>query len=223
MPIVDPFAGWEFFDISVPVAPGIPAWPGDPAMRSEPFTLIANGDACNLAVLHMSGHTGTHVDPPWHFIDNGARLDEVPIQRWFGACRVVEVDESVTTIEPQHLDAAGIVAESKRLLFKTNNSKRWRPLPMPFEEDFVALSPAAARWVVDHGIELVGIDYLSIEGWTDIENQTHRTLLGAGVLILEGLNLTGIVPGDYYLMCLPLHLQGADGAPARALLARPGK
>src|SRR6478752_7381510 len=187
MPLLDPFAEWEFFDISVPVAPGIPAWPGDPAMISEPFSLIANGDPCNLAVLHMSGHTGTHVDPPWHFIDKGARLDDVPVRRWFGPCRVVEMGDSVTTIEPPHRAVTGIEPGTTRLLFKTSNSKRWRPPPMPFGEDFVALSPEAARWVVNRGIELVGIDYLSIEGWADTENQTHRTLLGAGVLVLEGL------------------------------------
>ena len=223
MPLPNPFAEWEFFDVSVPVAPGIPAWPGDPAMISEPFSLIANGDACNLAVLHMSGHTGTHVDPPWHFIDDGARLDQVPVERWFGPCVVMELADDVLEIEPAHLEAAEIPAGTERLLFKTSNSHRWRPLPMPFEEDFVALSPSGARWVADRGIGLVGIDYLSIEGWNDSANETHRTLLGEGVLILEGLNLTGIEPGDYFLFCLPLHLQGADGAPARALLARPGK
>ena len=223
MPLPNPFAEWEFFDVSVPVAPGIPAWPGDPAMISEPFSLIANGDACNLAVLHMSGHTGTHVDPPWHFIDDGARLDQVPVERWFGPCVVMELADDVLEIEPAHLEAAEIPAGTERLLFKTSNSHRWRPLPMPFEEDFVALSPSGARWVADRGIGLVGIDYLSIEGWNDSANETHRTLLGEGVLILEGLNLTGIEPGDYFLFCLPLLLQGADGAPARALLARPGK
>jgi len=147
----------------------------------------------------------------------------VPIERWFGPSLVVELANDVLEINPEHLEAAGIPPGTERLLFKTSNSRRWRPLPMPFEDDFVALSPAGARWVVDRGIGLVGIDYLSIEGWNDSANETHRTLLGADVLILEGLNLTGIEPGDYFLFCLPLHLQGADGAPARALLARPGK
>jgi arylformamidase len=221
--VIDPFADWEIIDITVPLAPGIPTWPGDPVMSSVPFVETAKGDVCNLSTHTMSGHTGTHVDAPFHFVHEGARLDQEPLDRWYGECQVVEIPAERAEIDIVDLEAAGILPETTRLLFKTGNGARWRPYPMPFEEDYVAVTPAGARWIVDRGLQLVGIDYLSIEGWKDTENLTHKTLLGAGVLIIENLNLTAVEPGLYYLMCLPLNLTGADGAPARAILANPPK
>jgi len=219
--VIDPFAGWEIVDISVPLGPGIPVWPGDPEMTAEPISQTANGDVFNMTLLRMSGHTGTHVDAPRHIVHEGATLDQIPLARWYGPCQVIEIPEERTEIDVSDLEQAGVLPETTRLLFKTGNSRRWRPLPMPFEEDYVAVTPAGARWIVERGLQLAGIDYLSIEGWADTENQTHRTLLNAGVLIVENLNLSGIEPGSYYLICLPLKLTGADGAPARALLAKP--
>jgi arylformamidase len=219
--MIDPFAGWQIFDVTVPLAPGIPVWPGDLEMSAEPASQTANGDGFNMTTLRMSGHVGTHVDAPRHIVHQGTTLDQIPIERWYGPCQVVEIPDDRTAIDVDDLERAGILADTSRLLFKTSNSKRWRSYPMPFEEDYVAVTPAGARWIVERGLQLVGIDYLSIEGWVDTANETHRTLLNAGVLIIENLNLSAIEPGECYLVCLPLNLTGADGSPARALLAKP--
>lgn len=218
--MIDPFAGWTLIDVSVPLGPGIPVWPGDPEMTAVSCSATANGDTFNQTLLTLTGHTGTHVDAPLHIVHQGTSLDGIPLDRWYGPCQVVQIPDERPEIDVADLERAGIPPDAKRVLFKTNNSRRWRPLPMPFEDDFVALTPAGATWVVERGIELVGIDYLSIEGWTDTANQTHRTLLGNGVLIIENLNFSAIEPGDYYLLCLPLKLAGADGAPARVVLAQ---
>jgi arylformamidase len=148
-------------------------------------------------------------------------LDQIPLERWYGPCQVVAIPDERTGIDVADLEAAGILPDTTRLLLKTSNSRRWRPYPMPFEEDYVAVTPAGARWIVERGLQLVGIDYLSIEGWADAANQTHRTLLGAGVLVIENLNLRDIDPGMYYLICLPLKLAAGDGSPARVVLAKP--
>lgn len=219
--MIDPLAGWEILDVTVPLGPGIPTWPGDPEMSAEPASQTSNGDVFNMTTLRMSGHTGTHVDAPLHIVHRGKSLDQIPLDRWYGPCQVVEIPDDRTEIDVIDLEQAGILLETTRLLFKTSNSRRWRPLPMEFESDYVAVTPAGSRWIVERGLQLVGIDYLSIEGWNDTENVTHRTLLGAGVLIIENLNLTNVGPGLYYLICLPLNLAEADGAPARALLAKP--
>jgi arylformamidase len=219
--MIDLFAGWELVDISVPLGPGIPVWPGDPTMAAEPISQTANGDVFNMTLLQMSGHTGTHVDAPRHIVHEGLTLDQIPLERWYGPCQVVAIPDERTEIDVADLEAAGILPETTRLLFKTSNSRRWRPYPMPFDEDYVALTPSGARWIVERGLQLVGIDYLSIEGWADTANETHRTLLGAGVLVIENLDLSEIEPGPYYLICLPLNLTAADGAPARVVLARP--
>lgn len=219
--MIDPFAGWEIVDISVPLGPGIPVWPGDPEMTADPISQTANGDVFNMTLLRMSGHRGTHVDAPRHIVHEGATLDQVSLSRWYGPCQVIEISGERPEIDAADLENAGILPGTTRLLLRTSNSKRWRPLPMPFEEDYVAVTPAGAKWIVERGLQLVGIDYLSIEGWNDTANHTHRTLLEAGVLVIENLNLSGIDPGFYYLICLPLKLAGADGAPARALLAKP--
>lgn len=212
----------RIFDVTLPLSPDLPVWPGDPAIEVAPVTRIADGDEANVSRLSLSSHSGTHVDAPWHFIAGGAKLDAIAPERWIGPCRVVAIPGDVTRIEPAHLEAAEIPPGTERLLFKTANSARWVPGKLDFVEDYVAFSPAAARWVVAHGIRLVGIDYLSIEGTDDPTSETHRTLLGHDVLIIENLNLSGIVPGPYTLICLPLRLMAGDGAPARVLLVREG-
>ncbi len=214
------FCPSKVIDISVPLAPDVPVWPGDPEVRVEPMMRIAAGDVANVSALALSSHTGTHVDAPWHFIENGATLDEIPPERWIGPCVVIDIPLHAHRVEPEHLDAANLPSGTERLLLRTANSTLWGTQGREFREDYVALSPAAARWVVDHGIQLIGIDYLSIEAFDDQEHATHLTLLGADVLIIEGLNLTDVTPGPYTLLCLPLRLAGGDGAPARVLLVQ---
>jgi arylformamidase len=212
--------GSHYFDISLPLTPDLPVWPGDDDVSVQPLSRIANGDDTNVTSLKFTSHVGTHVDAPWHFIDEGAKLNDLPIDRWIGPCLVIAIPDDAARIEVEHLEAVEIPEGIERLLFRTSNSAHWRPGKLKFEEDYVAVAPAAARWIVDHGIRLVGIDYLSIELFDDAANETHRTLLGNDVLVIEGLNLAGIEPGPYQLICLPLRLAAGDGAPARVVLIR---
>lgn len=213
-----PIDGPRIFDITIPFSAAVPVWPGDPAIELRPLARTANGDVCNTTQIVCPTHCGTHVDPPWHFIDNGAKLDEIPLDRWVGSCQVVQIPDSVTRIEPRDLESAGISESTTRVLLKTSNSRKWLSKPLVFETDYVALTPAAARWVVDRGLKLIGIDYFSFELYDDAENRTHRTLLGNDVIAIEALNLSEIEPGYYQLVCLPLKIAGGDGAPARVIL-----
>ncbi|MGH2535013.1 MAG: cyclase family protein [Thermomicrobiales bacterium] len=205
----------------MPIAAELPVWPGDPTIEVAPVTRIGAGDVCNLSRLSMSIHSGTHVDAPWHFVDDGARLDEIPLDRWVGPCFVAELHDVTGCIDPVHLDGADIPPGTERLLLRTRNSRLWQSEFRTFTEDYVALSPASARWIVERGIRLVGIDYYSVDPFADESHKAHRILLGSAVLIVENLDLSGIAPGTYELFCFPLRLIGVDGAPARVVLLDP--
>jgi arylformamidase len=214
--------GAEVFDVTVPLSPDLPVWPGDPDVSVEPLAQIGEGDTANVSRLTLSSHSGTHVDAPRHFFANGMTLDAVAVDRWLGPCFVLAVPDDAQRIGPEHLEGR-VPPGTERLLLKTANSKLWRPGKASFTTDYVALSAEGAQWLIEREIKLVGIDYLSIEPFTDAEHETHRALLGNDILIIEALNLTRIEPGEYGLMCLPLPLAGGDGAPARVLLIRDGK
>ena len=209
--------GARVFDVTVPVSADLPVWPGDPAVVVEPVARIARGDVANVSRVALSSHAGTHVDAPWHFVDGAPTLEEIPAERWIGPCVVVRVPDDARLVEPDHLDAK-VPRGVERLLIRTANSSRWRSGRPGFDREYVALSPAAARWVVERGIRLVGIDALSIDPFDDATYAAHRILLGHGVLVIEALNLAEIEPGAYGLLCLPLRLTAGDGAPARVLL-----
>ncbi|MBA2276865.1 MAG: cyclase family protein [Chloroflexia bacterium] len=207
-------------DVSLPISPDLCVWPGDAAIEVTAASRISTGAAANVSRLDCTSHTGTHVDAPWHFVDHGKRLEDIALERWIGPCFVAEIDARVTRIDAGHLESAGIPPGTDRVILKTANSRLWKTGKLTFETGYVGLSPDAARWVVDHGVRLIGIDYLSIEPYQEPGHQTHLTLLENEVLILEGLNLTDVAPGVYDLVCLPLRLTAGDGAPARALLIR---
>jgi arylformamidase len=194
-------------DISVPVRTGMVTYPGDPEVRLERVKAIADGESANVSKLDLGVHSGTHVDAPLHFIDGADGADELPLDVLNGPCEVVEaaaLDES----------AVGAVPEgAERVIFKTPNSELWAQDTFP--ETFERLDGAAARALVERGVRLVGVDYLSVG-----DEDAHRVLLGAGVVPVEGLDLRGVEPGSYELHCLPLRLVGSDGAPARAILVR---
>jgi arylformamidase len=194
-------------DISVPVRTGMVTYPGDPEVRLERVKAIADGESANISKLDLGVHSGTHVDAPLHFIDGADAADELPLNVLNGPCEVVEaaaLDES----------AVGAIPEgAERVLFKTPNSELW--VQDTFPERFEQLDGAAARALVERGVRLVGVDYLSVG-----DEDAHRVLLGAGVVPVEGLDLRGVEPGSYELYCLPLRLVGSDGAPARAILVR---
>jgi arylformamidase len=205
------------FDISLPLFEGMPAFPGDPAFASERVHSIDRGDPYNLSGLRLGTHVGTHVDPPIHFVPNGATIDQIDLDLLNGPCRIVEVPEA-TAIGPSEVDQ--VPTGTTRVLFRTSNSRRWQGR-LQFFPDYVAVDPAGADALVRRGVRLVGIDSLSVERDSTGMFPVHHRLLGSGGLILEGLLLGEVPPGEYELRCLPLRLRGGDGGPARALVMVP--
>jgi arylformamidase len=192
-------------------------WPGDPPVVLERYRQQSKGDASNDSRLACSVHCGTHIDAPAHFIENGTTVEQLSLDSLVGSATVVEFS-GIDRVTPGLLETRRIDTHTERLLIKTENSDLWSDPEHAFYPQFVALSAESARWIVSRGIKLVGIDYLSIQMFNDAEPLTHRILLEAGVIILEGLNLRDIEAGTYQLICLPLKLAGSDGAPARAIL-----
>ncbi len=208
----------EIFDISVPVRSEMPIWPGSPGVRLDWVKRIENGDVANVSKLETGSHVGTHVDAPLHFIVGGKSAEQLDLGILIGPAVVVELPDCAS-ITATDLAALDLPPQTERLLLKTRNSRLWARGVTVFTDDFVALTADAAEWVVDNGIKLVGVDYLSVQRYQDGPD-THRILLGADVVVLEGLNLSAVSAGSFALICLPLRLVGADGAPARAVLLR---
>ena len=205
----------SWIDISVPLGPATPIFEGDPTFRLELAAAMARGDICNVSRLAMGAHTGTHLDAPSHFIDGAPSSESIPIDACIGPAWVVDATGLSRTIEAADLDALEIPSGETRLLFKTANSELWaRPV---FQTGFIALGATAAAALVERGVRLVGIDYLSIAPFGD-PVATHQALLGAAVVILEGTDLREVQPGAVDLLCLPIRLVGSDGVPARALV-----
>ena len=205
--------GW--IDVSVNLKEGMARWPDDPEVRIEKMLDMDRGDICNVSVLSMGSHTGTHMDAPCHFVKNGKSMDEMPFEAAIGRARVIAIRDP-ESIKTKELERHGIRA-GERLLFKTRNSPRcWKT--DVFVEDFVYLSEEAAGYLVQKRVRTVGIDYLSVGGYKADGARIHLALLRAGVWVIEGLNLTGVKPGAYQLVCLPLRIFSGDGAPARAVI-----
>jgi arylformamidase len=203
-------------DISLNVAPGMPIWPGDPPLQMERFSTIGAGQEANVTRWASCVHIGTHVDAPAHFVDGGAGVDDLSLDDLNGQAYVLHLPEA-DVIDRQMLEDADIPPRTERLLFKTRNSALWARGETRFQEDFVAIDAAGAQWLVERGVRLVGVDYLSVAPW-GAAVPTHRILLEAGVVVVEGLDLSDVTQGHYTLHCLPVKLVGADGAPARAVL-----
>jgi arylformamidase len=206
------------YDISVSVAPGeTPTFPGDPGIEVSSWNSISRGDPANVTLLNFGAHTGTHVDAPAHFIEGAGVVASLPLETLLGEALVVEIPTDADAVEERHLNALG---GATRVLFKTRNSGFWDEPRGRFREDFTYITPGAARALVAAGVRLVGIDYLSVEKFGSEDYATHVTLLSAGVVIVEGLDLRAVAAGRYDLACLPLKLAAGsgDGAPARAVL-----
>lgn len=186
-------------------------------MRVTRVTEQRRGSEYALSRISMGTHTGTHVDPPAHFIAGGLTVDQLPLEVLVGPAVVVDVPE-VKSITAALLEGLGLPRSLERVLFKTRNGGLREQ--RGFQEGYVYLEESAARWLVERGVRLVGIDYLSVERYADTQFAAHRTLLEAGVIILEGIDLRQVPAGDYTLVCLPLKLQSGDGAPARAILIK---
>lgn len=208
----------EYLDVSAPLRGGMAHWPGDPAVRIRPLSRIGRGVECNLTALSMCVHAGTHMDAPLHYLAKGASIDAMPIEATVGRARVIEIDHP-EAIEPRELRRHRI-RKGERLLFRTRNSRRHWTETNQFFGDYVHIAPDGARFLADRGVRTVGIDYLSVGSPGPDGADTHRILLRAGIWIIEGLDLSRAAAGSYELVCLPLKIPGADGAPARALLRR---
>jgi arylformamidase len=206
----------KLLDVSVPLAAGIPAYPGNPDFELQPIKRIADGGSSNVSRLIMGTHTGTHVDAPKHFIDDGIGVDALPLDLLLGRARVVEITKR-GGIGPTELAEAGL-REDLRVLLKTSNSALWNG--ERFHTDYTHLTESGAQYLVDQGVKVIGIDYLSVEEYKKAGAPAHRALLSQGVIIIEGLNLGEADPGMYEMYCLPLRIAGADGAPARVILKR---
>lgn len=204
------------YDVTLTISPKLPVWPGDPPIALERSLKMEDGDICNLTRMEFSAHTGTHVDAPYHFLKDGSTVEHLPIRTLTGRAYVVDLT-GVDQITREVVESAEIPPRTRRVLFKTRNSKQWAQGADGFIEDYVALHPEAASYLVQRGVKLVGVDYLSVAPYDDVA-PTHKILLEAQVVIVEGLNLSEISQGRYSFYCLPLKLAHSDGAPARAIL-----
>jgi arylformamidase len=205
----------DWIDVSVPLRTGMVHWPDNPPVSIERVQDIERGDVANVSRLSLGVHTGTHMDAPIHFFRTGKGIDSMPLTATIGQARVIEIRDP-ESIKPEELHSYGI-KRGERVLFKTRNSTRcWQT--EDFVEDFVYISQEAARYLAAQQVQTVGVDYLSVGGFFKDGVETHHALLGAGVWIIEGLNLSNVEPGIYELICLPLKIEGSDGAPSRAVL-----
>ena len=210
----------RLIDVSLEVGPDLLVWPGNPGVSVTPSSRISEGGSSNVSEIRLGSHTGTHIDPPFHFLDDGATAEDLPLEVMMGETTVADLRGTPGPIGPDELAGLSLSGGVTRLLLRTDNSSLWAADPRAFPDDYVSLSPDGARWVVDQGVRLIGIDFLSIEARGAPGHPTHRTLLEADVVILEGLDLSGVEPGGYTLVCFPLKIVGGDGAPTRAVLLK---
>lgn len=207
----------KIIDISLPISKQLPIWPGDPPLEISTEMSLKNGDSANVSRINMSVHTGTHLDAPLHFFENQASIEEISLELLIGEVSVVHFKDNVQMVTSKDLQSLGIAEWPKRLLMKTRNSSLRLWQDTTFHPEFCALSTDAADFLVNHGVLLIGIDYLSIAPYVDPDS-VHKILLHAGVIILEGLNLIDVTEGNYELICLPIKIMEVEGAPARAIL-----
>jgi len=207
----------KYYDISLPLSEDLPTWPGDPKLTLTLAASLSRGDDANVTRLDMSAHSGTHIDAPFHFEPKGIGVDALPLEILIGPCRLFDLGSPLNGIDAAHLKSLDLKG-TKRVLLKTPNSERWAQGDTAFHRDFVYLTTEGAEYLISQGVQLVGIDALSIEKYAYPGHPTHRALLRNKVVILEGLDLSAVPVGDYELIALPLKLKGADGAPARAIL-----
>lgn len=199
----------------MPLRDGMAHWPGDPECHIKRVNRMEDGAVCNLTHISMSAHTGTHMDAPRHFIADGLTMEQMPLEAVMGRCRVFELDceGQITADDLRKLK----FVPRQRVLFKTRNSTRSWAM-QEFDKDFISIRKDAAQYLVEMGVVTVGVDYLSIGGYGKDVVETHQIMLGAGIWVIEGLNLSEIKDGYYEMICLPLKIEGADGAPCRVVL-----
>lgn len=205
----------RIYDISVPIRSGGLVYPGNPEIDIALQQAVAKGASANVSTIRFGSHTGTHADASRHFFDDGQSVDKIPLERLIGPAIVVGFSDDVRSVGAAELRAHDL-KDHKRVLLRTRNSALLSQ--KEFVPDYTYLAPDGAQYLVDKGVELVGIDYLSIEQFHSGHHLTHRTLLERSVVIIEGLDLSVPPSGEYQFICLPLRIEGCDGAPARAVL-----
>ena len=208
----------KIHDITLTIREGMPVWPGDPPVQLHRMSKIEEGANANVSFIAMGVHTGTHVDAPYHFLMEGKYVDALSLDILIGQAVVVGIDPSITEINQSVVQALDLKSGVTRILFKTRNSLYWQENKAEFQPDFVGISEDGALELVNRGIKLVGIDYLSIAPYKR-SRPTHEVLLKAELVVIEGVDLSQVKPGEYRFYCLPLKLSQTDGAPARVLLA----
>lgn len=209
----------EIIDISVPLSNKLPVWPEGHGINLSKLNEIGKNSDANVTRFDIDVHSGTHIDAPLHFIEESLTTNEIELTRLIGKCYIVELDKSIHTIEPSHLEELNIPFDTTRLLLKTSNSHNNLWDNSTFYNDFTAISSKAAQWIVERKIDLIGIDYCSIQKFYDPPT-THQILLKNNVIILEGLDLRNVEIGEYYLTCLPISVIGIEGVPVRAILTK---
>jgi arylformamidase len=207
----------KIYDISLTVTPGMTVWPGDPQVQLERVSKMEEGASSNVSRLSMSVHTGTHVDAPHHFVHGSETVEQLDLDALVGPAQVVEIPREANVIDAELVAGLSLERGAPRLLFKTRNSLIWQRGERAFQKDFVAIDASGAAALVELGIRLVAVDYLSVAPFAE-GAPTHVALLKAGMVLLEGVDLSQVPAGRYTLVCLPLKLGGAEGAPARAVL-----
>ena len=205
----------RIYDISVPIRSGGLVYPGNPEIEITLQQAVAKGAGANVSFIRFGSHTGTHADAARHFFDDGQTVDAIPLDRLIGPALLLSFPDELRAVSAADLQKHELKGHT-RVLLRTRNSALLSQ--KEFVRDYTYLAPDGAQYLVDKGVELVGIDYLSIEQFHSGHHKTHRTLLGRSVVILEGLDLSVPAPGEYELICLPLRIEGCDGAPARAVL-----
>lgn len=213
-PSSQPFAP-RVIDVSVTLRKGLACWPGEDFWKLEPVCRMDEGAPCNVSKFTMGAHMGTHVDAPWHFGKGNATVESIGLDRLVIGARVLDLTKVTKAIS--RADLVGKIDGTSAVLFKTTNSGKLEAL-QPFDKEFIHLDPSAAEYLIEKNIKTVGVDYLSVEGFSVEGAPVHHRLLGAGMFIVEGLDLSSVAPRDYLFVVLPLKIAGADGAPARAIL-----
>ena len=205
----------RIYDVSVPIRTGGLVYPGNPEISIELQQAVAKGASANVSFVRFGSHTGTHADAARHFFDDGQPVDKIPLERLIGPAILIAFPDDVRSVTAEHLRTKNLQGQ-KRVLIRTRNSALLSQ--KEFVPDYTFLAPDGAQYLVELGVELVGVDYLSIEQFHSGHHRTHRALLERAVVIVEGLDLSAPPPGEYQFICLPLRLEGCDGAPGRAVL-----
>lgn len=210
----------KIYDISLPIQPNMPVWPGDPPVEMQALSLIEKGDHSNVTQIKMSVHTGTHIDAPHHFIHSGDTVDQIPLRKMIGKVFVMVIDDDVDVISDQvlelHPDFQSL-KQATKVLFRTRNTSLWHSHPKTFQRDYVGINASGAALLASLNLDLIGVDYLSIATYHET-NEPHQILLSKEIVLLEGIDLSKVPSGFYELYCLPLLIQGCEGAPARVIL-----